>query len=69
MLTISMHGDVLHVVETQHSFVCTKHIYWYYDVKQWLRSRKGTEGDTPTEPMTQAEIDWVTKNYLPKVGL
>jgi hypothetical protein len=49
------------------SFHSTKVSYWYYDIKQWLCSYIGVKDEVPTQKMTQSEIDWCVKWYLPKL--
>lgn len=66
MLTCKLDGDILEVTERIMSFSDTKVTYWYYDVKNWLRSRTGKQDELPTETMPAENIAWVEKYYLPK---
>ena len=67
-LRYALNGEVLHVVETINHATRTRVRHWYYDIKTWMVSSHGREGDLPDRAMTQSGIDWVRKHYLPKVG-
>lgn len=66
-LSFKLEGDVLEVTET--IFACGEVAtnYWYYNIKTWVKSSYGDRGDVPDRVMSQADIDWVRKYYLPKV--
>lgn len=55
------------VKESLLSFTDTEVTFWYYDTDNWLRTVLGKEGEVPIQPMTEQEIDWATKYYLPKI--
>lgn len=59
-------SPILEVKQVSMSFTDTKVQYWYYDTENWLRSLLGQKDEKPTQPMTQKEIDWASKNYIPK---
>lgn len=62
--------NILEVKETIHSFTKTKNTFWYYDIKNWFKSSTGKENDmNHMRKMTQTDIDWVKKYYIPKVGI
>lgn len=62
-------AKVLEVKETLMGWHGSKVTYWYYDTQNWLRSRLGKKGETPSEPMRKENIAWVQKYYLPKAQL
>lgn len=66
-LSFKLNGNVLEVQEKLVSYNSTRIQYWYYDIKDWLVSSNGKQGETPTRPMMQSSIDWVKKYYIPKV--
>lgn len=66
-LDYKLTGDVLEVTETLIGWNSTKVTFWYYDIKNWLKSSHGKANEVPTRPMDQGSIDWVQKYYLPKV--
>lgn len=59
-------GDKLFLLSEEYSFFGTKRSYWYYDLKNKLRSITGRKGEEPKTPMLFAEIEWMQKHYLPK---
>lgn len=62
--------NILEVKEAIHSFTTTKNTFWYYDIKNWFKSSTGKENDiNHMREMTQSDIDWVKKYYIPKVGI
>ena len=60
MLTITKQGNIIKVLEQLVDFN-TRIIQ--YD----MQDKKKKVDDDPWYPMTQSDIDWVTKYYLPKV--
>lgn len=68
-LKIERTGDILHVTETLHGFTSIRTNHWYYDVRRWLSSSYGKEGDTPNRLMDAGAIEWVKKHYLPKAEI
>jgi hypothetical protein len=68
-LTRKLNGKILHITEIIHSFRGTKTQHWYYDLKLWMVSSHGREGDTPDRKMTARAIEWTTKHHFPAVGL
>lgn len=69
MLHYKLTGDILEVIQMTATFTDTKYQYWYYDIKNWKRSVSGALNSTPCQEMTENEIAWVKKYYLPKVGM
>lgn len=67
MLQYELNGSVLHITETVHGWHDTQVRHWYHNIKTWMVSSHGKEGDTPNRPMDKAAIEWVQKYYLPKV--
>lgn len=65
MLERKLEGDILTVKQVLMSFHGTAISWWYYDVKRWLKSQHGREGDVPVQPMTDEQIAWVKKYDLP----
>jgi hypothetical protein len=68
-LTRKLNGNILHITDVIHSFGDTKTQHWYYDLKLWMVSSHGREGDTPDRKMTPSGIDWIIKHHFPAVGL
>ena len=68
MLSFEMNGSVLPVTETLHSFRGTTESHWYYDVNLWHKSSTGKLNSRPDREMTESDIAWVKKHYLPHVG-
>lgn len=62
-LKITKEGNIIKVVETLCSWHHTNVTTILYDMEN--KKKKG--GNDPWYPMTQSDIDWVTKYYLPKV--
>lgn len=60
MLTITKQGNIIKVLEQLVDFN-TRIIQ--YD----MQNKKKKVDDDPWYPMTQSDIDWVIKYYLPKV--
>jgi hypothetical protein len=60
-------NEILHVTETIMSPNKTKISHWYHNIKTWMVSSQGREGDAPDRSMTKSSIEWVKKHYLPKV--
>jgi hypothetical protein len=69
MLSYKLDGKILHVTETILSFTTTKKSYWRYDTENWVKNANGKFDEPLTVKMDQGSIDWVKKNYFPKVGL
>lgn len=71
MLEVTINGDILTVIEYLFGWTAetTRTNYWYYDIKNWKKSIRGTEGSPIVQDMTPSQIDWVQKIYLPKVGI
>ena len=67
MLTYSLTGDILEVTETIMSFTANKKSYWYYDIRNWFKSSTGKRNAICDRKMSEADIAWVEKYYLPKV--
>lgn len=63
MLKITKEGNIIKVVETLPSWTRTDVRTILYD----MENKKKKVADDPWYPMTQSDIDWVTKYYLPKV--
>lgn len=59
-------SHILEVTQVTMSFTKTRFEYWYYDTKNWTRSMLGKKDEKPTQPMTEPEIEWAKKYYLPK---
>lgn len=59
--------DLLEVREVVMGFTATQVRYWYYDLKNWMVSSHGKEGDKPDRAMTPKCIEWVRTHHLPKV--
>lgn len=69
MLAIKMvSDDVIEVKETLFSYSANRVTHWYYNIKEWKKSSRGKEGETPDRIMNEQDINWVKKHYLPKVG-
>jgi hypothetical protein len=69
MLTFKLRGDILEVRQTVLSFTVVVHTYWYYNIKTWCKSSFGKKDDVPDREMTETDIAWVKRYYLPKVGV
>ena len=69
MLSYELNGDILHITETLHGFRDTWTNHWYYDIKNWKVSSHGRLGDRPDRDVDPAQIAWVKRHYLPKVGI
>ena len=63
MLKITKEENIIKVVEISPSFIYTDTTTVLYD----MENKKKKVADDPWYPMTQSDIDWVTKYYLPKV--
>lgn len=59
-------SPILEVIQVTMSFTKTHFEYWYCDTKNWTRSMLGKKDEKPTQPMTEREIEWAKKYYLPK---
>ena len=66
-LELKLEGNVLEVKETLMGWTDTRVSYWYYDVKNWLKSLNGRLGDKCVLPMNSGDRAWVETYYLPKV--
>lgn len=66
-LSYKLEGDILEVKQALMSFHKTEVSYWYYDIKRWLVSSFGKQGDRPDRVMRPEQIEWVRKHYLPHV--
>jgi len=70
MLTFEMLDDkILYVKQVLWGWSSTSTQHWYYDTQRWLRNCNGRLDERPTSPMDQASIDFVKRQYLPKVGI
>lgn len=58
---------ILEVKQTLLSATKSIPAYWYYDTRNWLKSTHGKQGDIPDRIMYEDDIQWVKRNYLPKV--
>ena len=68
MYRVKQHSEnVIEVKEMLVSWHTTKTTYWYYDVERWLKTVLGEKNEIPSEIMTQREIDWCQRYYLPKL--
>lgn len=67
MLERKLEGDILTVKQVLMSFHEITISWWYYDIKRWLKSQHGREGDVPVQPMTEEQIAWVKQYDLPAV--
>ena len=67
MLSFNLRGNILEVTETQFSFMNTKINYWYYDILNWTKSKTGKKEEMPSIKMSESDIEWVGKYYIPKV--
>ena len=68
MLQFKLSDDgVLEVIENQMSAKKTKVTYWYFNLRIWVKSQLGVKDEPPSQVMTQEQIDWVRKHYVPKV--
>lgn len=66
-LSFKLEGDILEVTENLYGWKRTITSYWYYNIKTWMKSSHGKQNDVPDRVMSQEDIDWVRKYYLPKV--
>lgn len=66
MLHISLSGPILSVTETLLGFTSTKVTYWYHNIETWERSVLGRKDETPSQPMSETQIAWVKRHYLPR---
>lgn len=64
-LEFKLTGDVLEVKETLPGIAGTRVKYWYYDLRTWMKSSNGKQGDIPDRIMDEAGIRWVKDYYLP----
>ena len=64
MLKITKEENIIKVVEILPSFTDTSVKTVLYD----MENKKKKVADDPWYPMTQSDIDWVIKYYLPKVN-
>lgn len=67
-LELTLRGTILHVKSSMTTVTGIRTTHWYYDIQRWLVSTTGREDDEPTVPMTAGCIEWVTENYLTRVG-
>lgn len=67
MLLFKLNENILEVTEVIHSWNESKYSYWYYDIVNWRKSSNGKENDLINRDMTEMDIIWVKKYYLPKV--
>jgi len=67
MLEYKLNGDILEVKQTIFSFTKTSREYWYYNIRDWKKSSTGQKNDIPRQSMTQEDIEWVKRFYLPMV--
>lgn len=63
MLKITKEENIIKVVET----LCSWHHTDVRTILYDMANKKKKVDDDPWYPMTQRDIDWVTKYYLPKV--
>ena len=63
MLKITKEENIIKVVET----LCSWHHADVRTILYDMENKKKKADDDPWYPMTQRDIDWVTKYYLPKV--
>lgn len=66
-LTFKLEGDILEVRQELYGAGATRISHWYYDIKRWMVSSFGKNGDQPDRHMTASQILWVRRHYLPKV--
>jgi hypothetical protein len=59
--------NIIEIKESILSFVDTKTTYWYIDTERWLSSYIGKQDEIPTWPMSEKQIEWAKKYYLPKI--
>ena len=69
MLDISLHGDILTVIEITHSCNATFKKYLYINLKKWHKNGRTLKIDDKILDfkMSGADIDWCKKYYLSKV--
>lgn len=65
MLQVTKDGDRICVRQTIFSANFTDHQYWYYDMAAKLKSSHGREGDPCDRPMTNDDMQWAVKYYIP----
>lgn len=58
---------LLEVKEVVMGFSSTTRRYWYYDLKSWMVSSHGKEGDKPDRAMTPKDIEWVKTHHLARL--
>lgn len=66
-LEFKLSGDILEVKETIIGWFDAETRYWYYDIKNWMRSITGKKNAPLVQHCTDEAIAWVRKYYLPKV--
>lgn len=67
-LELRLEGDILEIKETICGWTGTRISFWYCDIRNWVVSSHGKKGDKPDRPMTDGQIAWVKRHYLPKIG-
>lgn len=67
MLKFKLLGDILEVEEIWEGWIKPRISYFYYDVKNWKKSVTGKKDSPPILDMSENDIAWVKKYYLPKV--
>lgn len=68
MLKLELKNNILCVTETKMTFNKDIISYWYYDIVEWKSSVLGKQLECPTFPMSEEEILWVKKHYIPKIN-
>lgn len=68
MLLFKLTENILEVTEVFHYWNETKYYYWYYDIVYWKKSSSGLKDGLPVFGMNQADVDLITRHYLPKVN-
>lgn len=58
---------LLVVVENFLTFHDTTQRTWKFNTEHWWRTLSGKETEIPVSPMSDIEIEWVKKYYLPKL--
>lgn len=66
MLDITMEDGIIHVKESILSFIDTKVSHFYYDLNKKTQSSLGRLGDRCDRPMSERDVEWVKRHYLPK---
>ena len=69
MLTFNLNNTILEVVETVYTYTETQKSYWYYDIKSWRKSITGRQYAPIVMDIEKNQIEYIKKNYFPKVGL